>query len=139
MTGTIPARAARLAAALLASTAVMALAAGTAGATTTKTPFEASYTFTELTGGAFGAVHCTGKREVNPKFAAKGWLTETRDIEKCASTETSGKLVGLTGGEKAALFPGSNGWYSDYDAKFTETMEYTVSGKAKNFKLVAYY
>ena len=71
MTGRIPARAARLAVALLASIALVAVAAGTASAAGTKTPFEASYEYTGLTGGGFGAVHCIGVRQVNPKLRQK--------------------------------------------------------------------
>jgi hypothetical protein len=139
MIGMIPMRAARLAVALLASTAVAAVPAGAAGATTIKTPFEAEYSFTGLTGGGYGAVHCTGTRQVNAKFAKKGWPTETRDVEVCKSTEASGKLIALAAGETGTLFPGANGWDSDYDGKHTTTMEYKVAGNAKKFKLKAYY
>jgi hypothetical protein len=139
MTGMIPKRAARLAVALLASTAVVAVAAGTAGATTTKTPFEVSYTYTGLTGGGFGAVSCVGTRQVNPAFASKGWATETRDVERCSSTETSHKLIALTGGETGEWFPGASGWNSDYDAKAAVTAKYVVSRNATKFRIVAYY
>ena len=105
MTGRIPARAATVALALLASVALMAVAAGTASAKGTKTPFEATYEYTGLTEGGYGAVHCTGKRQVNPAFASKGWTTETRDVEVCKSTETSQKLIGLKAGETGRRIP----------------------------------
>jgi hypothetical protein len=133
------ARAAKLAVALLASTAVVAVAAGTAGAVTAKTPFTASYTYTGTTGGGFGAVSCAGVRQVNPKFAAAGWATETRDVEKCRSTEASGKLIALTGSETGEWFPGTSGWASDYDGKAAVTAKYKVSPYAKYFNIVAYY
>src|SRR6478752_3255955 len=100
----------RLAMALLTTTALVGVSAQAAGATKTKTPFEATYEYTGLTGGGFGAVHCTGKRQVNPNFAAKGWATGTRDVELCVSTDPSGKLIALTGGETGTWFPGASGW-----------------------------
>ena len=139
MTGRIPARAVRLAVALLASIALVAVAAGTASAAGTKTPFEASYEFTGLTGGGFGAVHCVGTRQVNPNFAKKGWPTATRDVQRCTSTDPSGKLIALTGGETGTWFPGASGWNSDYDAAVAVTAAYKVSGSDKKFKILAYY
>jgi hypothetical protein len=139
MTGRIAVRAARVAVALVASIALVAIAAGTAGAATANTPFEASYEYTGLTGGGFGAVHCVGKRQVNPKFAAKGWPTETRDVEKCVSTDASGKLIALTGGETGMWFPGASGWNSDYDGRAAVTAAYRVSGSDKRFKTTVYY
>ena len=137
MTGRIPARAAKFAVAIIASTALVAVAAGTAAGT--KTPFEASYEFTGLTGGGFGAIHCVGKRQVNPHFANKGWASETRDVEKCTSTDPSGKFIALTGGETGTWFPGASGWNSDYDEKAASTASYTVTAKDNKFKLIAYY
>lgn len=140
MTGRIPARAARFAVALLASTAFMAVAAGTASAeTTVKVPFEAEYTFTELTGGGFGSVHCVGTRQTNTGYESKGWATGTRDVEKCKSTEPNHKLIALTGGEEGGWFPGANGWNSDYDSAAAVSAHYVVSAKDRSFKLVAYY
>jgi hypothetical protein len=139
MTGRTTARAARLAVALLASIALVAVAAATAGAATTKTPFQASYEFTGLTGGGYGAVHCVGTRQVSPSFAKKGWPTATRDVQICTSTDPSGKLIGLTGGEEGTWFPGANGWTSDYDATPAVTAAYKVSLSDKKFKIVAYY
>jgi hypothetical protein len=139
MTGMIPARAARLVVALLASTAMVAVAAGTASAATTKTPFVADYNFTGLTGGGFGSVHCEGTRQVNPNYAAKGWPTETRDVEYCRSTEPSGKFIALTGGETGEWFPGAYDWNSDYDNALAVSAQYKVSAKDKKFKIVAYY
>jgi hypothetical protein len=140
MTGRIPATAARLVVALLASTAVMAASAGAAGAATIKTPFTAEYSFTELTEGGFGTVACEGKRQVNAtRFAAKGWPTSTRDVEKCRSTEASGKFIGLKGGETGEWFPGASGWDSDFDGAAAVSAAYTVNSGDKAFKLIAYY
>jgi hypothetical protein len=139
MTGRISARAARLAVALLASTALTAVAVQTAGATTTKTPFVVEYEYTGLTGGGFGAVHCVGTRTVNPKFAAKGWPTGTKDVERCTSTDPSGKLIALTGGETGTFFPGATGWNSDFDNAPAVTASYKVAITDKKFLLVAYY
>lgn len=141
MTRRIPARAMRLAVALLASIATVATVAGTAGAaTTTKTQFEATYEYTELTNGGFGSVHCTGHRQVNEKsYAAKGWPTDTRDVEHCRSTSANGKFIGLTGGETGEWFPGAGGWNSDYDGAAAVSAEYTVSVNDRTFNLVAYY
>jgi len=140
MSGRIPASAARLAAALLASTAVMAASAGAAGAATVKTPFVAEYSFTELTEGGFGTVSCEGKRQVNSTgFAGKGWPTGTRDVEKCRSTEASGKFIGLTGGETGEWFPGATGWDSDYDGAPAVSASYKVNSGDKSFKIIAYY
>ncbi|MGO9489108.1 MAG: hypothetical protein ACLQBB_08805 [Solirubrobacteraceae bacterium] len=132
-------RVARSGVALLASLAFMAVATGSAGAATTKTPFTAEYTFTELTGGGFGSVHCEGQREVSPTFAKKGWPTGTRDVEVCRSTEPAGKFIALTGGETGGWFPGADGWNSDYDGAAAVTATYTVSANDKKFKIVAYY
>jgi hypothetical protein len=139
MIGMIPKRAAKLAVALLASTAVVAVAAGTAGATTTKTLFTAAYTYNGTTGGGFGAVSCKGTRQVNTKFAKGGWATETRDVENCVSTETSGKLIALTAGETGEWFPGTTGWASDYDGKAAVSAQYKVGPGNHKFHIVAYY
>ena len=133
----------RLAVALLASiatVATVAVTAGTAGAATTKTQFEATYEYTGLTNGGFGSVHCTGHRQVNEKsYAAKGWPTDTRDVEHCRSTSATGKFIGLTGGETGEWFPGASGWDSDYDGAAAVSAQYTVSTNDKTFNLVAYY
>ena len=141
MTKMVPAGAVRAAVALLASIAVVAAMAGTAaGAVTTKTSFEANYEYTGLTNGGFGSVHCTGHRQVNEKgYAAKGWPTDTRDVEHCRSTSPTGKLIALTGGETGEWFPGASGWNSDYDEKAAVSAAYTVSANDKVFNLVAYY
>jgi len=139
MIGMIPKRAAKLAVALLASTAVVAVAAGTAGATRTKTAFTAAYTYNGTTGGGFGAVSCEGTRQVNTKFATRGWPTETRDVETCVSTEASGKLIALKAGETGEWFPGTTGWNSDYDAKAAVTAKYKVGPSDHKFRIVAYY
>jgi hypothetical protein len=139
MIGMIPKRAAKLAVALLASTAVVAVAAGTASATITRTPFTATYTYNGTTGGGFGAVSCEGTRAVNTKFATQGWATETRDIEVCVSTEASTKLIALTASETGEWFPGTSGWASDYDGKAAVSAQYKVGPADHKFKIVAYY
>jgi hypothetical protein len=139
MNGMITARVARLAVALIASTAVVAVAAGTASAAVTKTHFTAAYTFTELTGGGFGSVSCEGNRIVNTKYANKGWPTETRDVERCKSTESPRHLIALTGGETGTWFPGADGWNSDYDGAAAVSAEYKVNSRDTSFRLVAYY
>jgi hypothetical protein len=163
MSGRIPARPAKLCAALLASTAVMATAAATAGAIPTGgagpslraaalsssaragagrvpgIPFTAEYDAESY----YGPVACKGKHETSASKGYPGTATEGgRDVERCKST-TGLPLVGLTPGETVTLgegwFPGSSGWNSDYDGQGATEIAYTVSANGKSFKLVAYY
>jgi hypothetical protein len=157
MSGRIPARAAVLAAALLASTAGVAVMAATASAIPTagtspslradalaltprlNVPFTAEYDAEAY----YGAVKCKGKHEADEKAGYPGVGTEGgRDVEHCKST-TGKPLVGLTPGEEVQLgkgwFPGSSGWDSDYDGQAASEIEYTVSMNGKSFKMVAYY
>lgn len=164
MPGRIP-RAATLAAAVIASAVVVALAAGSASASPvggSVTPAGSSgvgplmmkyakpehWTFeVEYDAEAYyGAVKCKGKHEVNEKKGYPGTETQGgRDVEHCKST-TGKPLVGLTPDETVLLgmgeFPGSSGWASDDPAlggEQTTDIEYTVSASAKSFKVVAYY
>lgn len=163
MSGRIPARAAKLAVALIASTAGVALMAATASAVPTTgaspslklggssdvralvlnprlaIPFTAEYDAEAY----YGAVACKGRHQANEKKDYPGTATEGgRDVERCKST-TGKPLVGLTPGETVELgkgwFPGSSGWDSDYDSQAASEIEYTVSSTGKSFKLVAYY
>ncbi|MGO9319547.1 MAG: hypothetical protein ACLQBY_01910 [Solirubrobacteraceae bacterium] len=92
--------------------------------------------------GYYGAVKCKGKHETNAGLGYPGTPTEGgRDVERCKST-TGKRLVGLAPGETVSpggWFPGSSGWDSDYDSQAATSIEYTVSGNGKSFKLVAYY
>ncbi|MGO9958967.1 MAG: hypothetical protein ACLP50_23880 [Solirubrobacteraceae bacterium] len=154
-----------MAAALVASTAVLAFAAGSASASpvagsvtsagshgvgplTMKYAKAEHWTFeVEYDAEAYyGAVKCKGKHEVNEKKGYPGTETQGgRDVEHCKST-TGKPLVGLMPGETVLLgmgeFPGSSGWASDDPAlggEQTTDIEYKVSSNAKSFKVVAYY
>jgi hypothetical protein len=166
MIGRIPTSAAKFAAALLASAAVVALAAGTASANPTTGgslasaglggvwPLMTKYAKAEHwkfeveydAEAYYGAVKCKGTHQVNEKKGYPGTETQGgRDVERCKST-TGKPLVGLAPGETVLLgmgeFPGSSGWASDDPAlggEQTTDIEYKVSANAKSFKLVAYY
>ncbi|HSZ13713.1 MAG TPA: hypothetical protein VK790_06735 [Solirubrobacteraceae bacterium] len=93
--------------------------------------------------GYYGAVKCKGKHETNANAGYPGSASEGgRDVERCKST-TGMPLIGLAPGETVALgagwFPGSSGWNSDYDGQAATSIEYVVSANGRSFKLVAYY
>jgi hypothetical protein len=164
MNGRIPARAAKLMAALLVSTAAVAVMAASAGATPVAAGAPAlrsvgssqtvaliraahvpnvSFATEYNAEGYYGAVKCKGKHETNAALGYPGTETEGgRDVERCRST-TGKPLVGLMPDETVELgkgwFPGSSGWNSDYDGQAASEIEYKVSANAKSFKLVAYY
>jgi hypothetical protein len=163
MSGRIPARAGKLAVALVVSTAVVALTAGAASARPTGSvavsqqrvaadgirplvfaprltiPFTTEYDAE----GYYGAVKCKGKHETDEKGGYPGTETEGgRDVEHCKST-TGKPLIGLAPGEEVGLgdgwFPGSSGWNSDYDGQGATKIGYKVSANGMSFKLIAYY
>ncbi len=164
MHGRVSLMAARIAAAIVASIAVVGVTAATASASPAggghstaassarplgkfAKPEKWEYTITALKAGEwYGPVECKGKHESNEKKGYPG--TETsggRDVEKCKSKSTTGKLELVTPGEHVARggeFPGASGWDSDDPALAnleTKEIEYTVAANGKSFKLVAYY
>ncbi len=162
MLGKIPNKVAKLAAGLLAATAVMAVAAGTASATPSSSGGSASalasagmkytpatkelYTFDWTQPTFYGPVHCTGKHLTNEKKGYPGTAgpggTGGKDIEKCKST-TGEPLLGMAPGEHKVGPPieGEGAWGSDWDANAitTTNFEYTVNPKGTAFKLIAIY
>ncbi len=163
MLGKIPNKVAKLAAGLLAATAVMAVAAGTASATPSSGGASASastvgaamkfapatkelYTFDWTQPTFYGPVHCTGKHLTNEKKGYPGTAgpggTGGKDIEKCKST-TGKPLLGMAPGEHKVGPPieGEGLWGSDWDgnAITTTNFEYTVNPKGTAFKLIAIY
>jgi hypothetical protein len=133
MHGMIPARLAKLAAALFAATALVAIAAGTAGAATV-TQYTTDYS------SAYGSVHCVG--HIRDSKTYPGNATEGgREVEKCTSTEPEGKLTGyFTPGETYTGY-----WESDYYATIGQpgvqpsSVVIKVAKNFKSFKVRAVY
>ncbi|SRR5579871_130356 len=132
MRGMLSSRLGRLTAAALTTAAFAALAATSAGAATTRTPYVTDYT------SAYGAVHCAGKliiNSTNPGNATEGG----REVEKCTSTEPGGKLTGyFTPGQEYTGY-----WESDYYATISEfgvqptSILIKVSKNFKSFRVVS--
>jgi hypothetical protein len=166
MTGRIPARVAKLTAALLVSGAVAAVASGAASASSTvggnplpksagsngvgplttkstSTPYEAEYN-----DPIAGPIKCVGKHQTSEKKGYPGNETEGgRDKFKCTST-TGLPLTGVAPGETGVTLglPGASGWDSDYFyfvkgglVVAATSFTYKVSHKGTSFKAVAYY
>jgi hypothetical protein len=161
MVGRIPRRAAKVATALLASTALVAVAAGTAsadsgigqgpGGANTGVKYTATYTDPLL-----GPITCTGTHQTNKKYYP-GTATEGgRDVFRCKSTEAKTPLKDVAAGEEGESntgFPGATAWNSDYFFNLNSStvpakentiipakaLAWKVSANGMVVKAVAYY
>ncbi len=161
MAGRIPRRGAKVATALLASTALVAVAAGTASASngpvglgpfaTTGIKYTAAYTDPLL-----GPVACSGTHQTNPKYYPGTETEGGRDVFRCKSTVAKAPLKDVAAneeGESNTGFPGATGWYSDYFNGLNSSLilakentlipakglTWKVSGNGKVVKAAAYY
>jgi hypothetical protein len=81
------------------------LTVAAAAASAANTPYETNYS------SAYGAVHCVGKLIVNKTYPGNA-NEGGKEVEKCTSTEPSGKLTGyFSPGEEYTGY-----WESDYYA-----------------------
>ncbi|HEX3910610.1 MAG TPA: hypothetical protein VHW67_07920 [Solirubrobacteraceae bacterium] len=138
---TFSTRLGRLASALLAVACFAAVAAMPAGAATTVT--EANFEYGPNSGSAWGNVSCHAKLIVSKKFPSNGPNEGGKEVERCVSTESEGKLTGFfTPGE---VYDGY--WESDYyhfaatenTTKFPSSLTIKVAKNFKSYRVVATY
>jgi len=114
MHGMTVARLARLAGAMCAAVALMAVgsAAASAHVVKTKEPFTITYAWASIT--TEGEVMCTGYHETNSKKFPGNATEGGRDRETCVDT-SGGAFTGLKGLEEGNTFPGNPpGYESDW-------------------------
>jgi hypothetical protein len=136
-----------LAMALIAATAIMAVAAGAAsakgGVIKTTARFHIQYSSGAITSN--GEVRCKGRHQTNSALYP-GTATEGgRDIEKCKSTSHKA-FTALTAGQEGNMFPGSPSYESDWFYLKGESgasiasihVHFAVSANDKAFTLLVY-
>ncbi len=103
----------RLASAMVAAIALLAVSAGAASAHVdkTKSPFTITYASSAIT--SEGEVVCTGFHETNSALFPGTETEGGRDREHCKAT-TKHKFTALTGGQEGNMFPGSGSYESDW-------------------------